>query len=103
MIETCRLKNVVTFIQMYLHLYLQIYISSLVLTVDPEKILGLMQITTKNVPFCGKIVVLWRRMVKSAYVIRNRFIKGYQDLSICSDKLLLIGKNTPIIWIDCSK
>ena len=49
MIEMCRLKSVVTFIQIYLHLYLQIYISSLVLTVDPEKKLGLTQITKKNV------------------------------------------------------
>ena len=49
MIETRRLKTVVTFIQIYLYLYLQIYISSLVLTVDPEKKLGLTQITKKNV------------------------------------------------------
>ena len=49
MIKTCRLKNVVTFIQIYLHLYLQIYISSLVPTVDPEKKLDIMQITKKKV------------------------------------------------------
>ena len=49
MIETRRLKTVATFIQIYLYLYLQIYISSLVLTVDPEKKLGLTQITKKNV------------------------------------------------------
>ena len=49
MIETSRFKNLVIFIQIYLHLYLQIYISSLVLTVDPEKKLGLKQITKKNV------------------------------------------------------
>ena len=49
MIETCLLKTVVAFIQIYLYLYLQIYVSSLVLTVDPEKKLGLAQITKKNV------------------------------------------------------
>ena len=48
MIETCRSKNVVTF-NLYLHLYLQIYILSLVLTVDPKKKLGLMQITKEIV------------------------------------------------------
>ena len=48
MIETCRFKSLVTFIQIYLHLYLQIYISSLVLTLDPEKKLSLTQITKKN-------------------------------------------------------